>query len=67
MKTVGIMLQLEIDVWITGKEVIMDSDLFALKGLLEIRKIGFCGSELIKKRRYWPRRFMDTLLTSTSV
>ena len=28
----------------------------SLKGILGMRKRGFYGSSLIKKRQYWPRR-----------
>ena len=55
MKTVGLMIRLARALWSTGKEVIMDSIFFSLKGLLEMSKRGFYGSVLIKKRRYWPR------------
>ena len=56
MKIVGIMLRLMRALWRTGKAVIMDSSFCVLKGLLEMRKRGFYGSVLIKKRRYWPKR-----------
>ena len=50
MKTIGFMIRLTRDLWITGKEVIMDSSLCILEGLLEMRNRGVYGSPLIKKR-----------------
>ena len=55
MKLVGLTIKLTKELCSTGKAVIMDSGLCVLKGLLEIRKRWVYGSELIKKRRYWPR------------
>ena len=55
MKTVGLMRRLTRALWSTGKAVIMDSVFCVLKGLLEMRKRGVCGSALIKKRCYWPK------------
>ena len=54
MKTVGLILQLKILLWIIGKAVIMDSGFCVLKGIRETNKRGVYGSALIKKRRYWP-------------
>ena len=55
MKTVGLMLRLTILLCITGKEVIIGSVFYVLKGILEMRKRGVSGSALIKKRGYWPK------------
>ena len=35
--------------------MIMDSGFCVLGGILKMRKRGYYGSTLIKKRRYWPR------------
>ena len=55
MKTAGLMLRLTRALWSNGRAVITDSGFCDLKGILEMRKRGFCGSALIKKRQYWPR------------
>ena len=55
MNTVGLMIGLTRVMWSTGKAVITDSGFYVLKGLLETRKRGVYGSELIKNRRFWPR------------
>ena len=49
---VGLMLQPMMDILRTEKTVIMDSGIFVLKGILEMRKREVYGSSLIKKRRY---------------
>ena len=55
MKTVGLMLQLTILIYSTGKAVILDSGLCVLKVILEVSKKRFYGSSLIKKSLYWTR------------
>ena len=52
---VGLIIWLMRAMWSTGKAVIMDISYCVLKGILEIRKRGFYGSALIKKRRYCPK------------
>ena len=49
MKTVVLMLQLTILLWITGKEVIMYRGFCVLKGLLELKKRVVYGSRLINR------------------
>ena len=65
MNTVGLMLWPMKALCITGKAVIMNSGFFFFKGILEMTKRGVYGSELIKKRRYWPRGVMYMELTFT--
>ena len=52
MKKIGLIIQPTRYICSTGKSVIMVSGLCVLKRLLEIRKMGFYGSALIKKRQY---------------
>ena len=63
-KTVDLMLRLTIFLCITSKEVIIDSILYVLKGILETRKGGVSGSALIKNRAIGLRGFMEILLTN---
>ena len=49
MKTVVLMLQLTILLWIPGKEVIMYRGFCVLKGLLKLKKRVVYGSRLIKR------------------
>ena len=41
--------------WVTGKVVVMDSGFCVIEGLIAMVKKGVLGSELIQKRRYWPK------------
>ena len=53
--TVGLLLRLCKNLFLTGKVVILDSGFCVLKGLIELRKVGVFASAVIKKRRYWPK------------
>ena len=57
MREIGLMIPVMRSICITGKVVIMDRNFYLLKLISEMRKRGFYGSALIKKRRYWPRGF----------
>ena len=52
--TVGKMMWCTRHIWNCEKVVIVDSGFCVTKGLVDLRKKGVFGSELIKKRRYWP-------------
>ena len=44
----------------------MDIGSCVVKRIFKMRKRGVYGSELIKKRHYWPNSFMEMELTITS-
>ena len=49
-----LMLIMTNPLWGTGMVVVIDSGFFVLEGLILMVDKGVLGSELIKKRRYWP-------------
>ena len=53
--TDGLMVMTTNQLWGTGKVVVMDSRFCVLEGLISMVEKGVFGSELIKKRRYWPK------------
>ena len=49
INTVGIILQLTIDLWITGKEVIMGISFYIFKRILEMSNRVVYGKKLLEK------------------
>ena len=66
MKTFGLMVGPTRAMCITGKEVIIDSGFCFLKGILEMRKRGGCGSALIKRDNIGLKGFVEMASTITS-
>ena len=54
-KTFRLLFRLTKPLWHTFKIFILDSWLYVLKGIVELRKRGVFALALIKKRRYWPK------------
>ena len=54
-RTAGLLLHACASLASSGKIVILDLGFCVLQALLELRKIGFFASAMIKKRRYWPK------------
>ena len=67
MNIVGTMIWMTISIRGTGKEVIMDRDFYVPKLILVTRNRKVYGIELIKKTLLEWGRFMETLLTITSL
>jgi Transposase IS4 len=58
-KTVGLLLRMTKTMIGKGKAVIpLDSGFCVLKALIELRKIGIFASPVVKKRRYYPNKFI---------
>ena len=57
-KTAGLFLCAYTSLASSRKIVILDSGFCILKALLELRKIGFFASAVIKKRLYWPKHYL---------
>ena len=53
-KTVGLLLRMAKSYFATGMYVILDSGLYVLKGLIQLRKKFVFACAIIKKIRYWP-------------
>ena len=54
-KTVGLLLHVLEPLFGKGHVVILDSGVWVLKGIVELKKRGVYASTLIKKQRYWPK------------
>ena len=39
----------------TGKAVVMESDFFVSRGIVELERKGVYGASMIKKKNYWPK------------
>ena len=55
--TVGLLLRTMKSYFNTGRYVIIDSGLYILKGLIQLRKKVIFACDVIKKRRYQPFHF----------
>ena len=53
-KTVGLLLRTMKSYFDTGRYVILDSGLYVLKGLIQLRNKGVFACSVIKKKIYWP-------------
>ena len=53
--TAGFMVRMKKPLWGTGRVLVMDSGFYVMEGLISMVGEVFLGSELIKKRRFWPK------------
>ena len=61
LKTATLMLEITKLVHHTDKVVSMDSGFCVSVGIIDMHNFGVYGQYLIKKRRYWPKKFLVTL------
>ena len=62
IQTVGLLLRLCSQLFGTGKVVILDSGFSVLQALIELRKQGVFAAAVAKKRRYWPKYVLGSLI-----
>ena len=52
--TCGLLLRMEREIWVSGRELVLNSVFCILQKIIVLRKVGCFTVAVIKKRRYWP-------------
>jgi Transposase IS4 len=58
-KTAGLLLRLTESIAHSGRVAIMDSGFCVLRALVNLFEVGIFASAVFKKRRYWPKYYID--------